>query len=223
MRPSTFWLRPAPPPGARFFSAPRPLRPRAPANPESRRAARGGPRDQSEPLPHIRGPTAVTVVTDLTAMVTVPPVPTVRAPSTPALWLGSSPWHTDAVGAGRGGRRRAQHAPSPALSHEQADTCVVAVKVECTVAYAAGHRLRTRPGSRVFCVCADASVAAWAASHVHVNALTATQEQTRAARVLARNVSRTCGHTRRRSQGRMPCVGVEAGVAVEATRFTRTD
>ena len=120
-------------------------------------------------------------------------------------------------------RRRAQHAPSPALSHEQADTCVVAVKVECTVAYAAGHRLRTRPGSRVFCVCADASVAAWAASHVHVNALTATQEQTRAARVLARNVSRTCGHTRRRSQGRMPCVGVEAGVAVEATRFTRTD
>ena len=33
MRPSTFWLRPAPPPGARFFSAPRPLRPRAPANP----------------------------------------------------------------------------------------------------------------------------------------------------------------------------------------------
>ena len=34
MRPSTFWLRPAPPPGARFFSAPRPPRPRAPANPD---------------------------------------------------------------------------------------------------------------------------------------------------------------------------------------------
>ena len=46
-------------------------------------------------------------------------------------------------------RRRAQHAPSYALSHKRADTCVVAVKVECTLTYAAGHRQRTRPGTRV--------------------------------------------------------------------------
>ena len=46
-------------------------------------------------------------------------------------------------------RRGAQHAPLHALSHERADTCVVAVKVECTVAYAAGHQRRTRPGCRV--------------------------------------------------------------------------
>ncbi len=31
--PPAFLLRPAPPPGSHFFCAPRPLRPRAPANP----------------------------------------------------------------------------------------------------------------------------------------------------------------------------------------------
>ena len=39
----------------------------------------------------------------------------------------------------------AQHAPSRALSHERADTCVVVIRVECTVAYAAGHGRRTGP------------------------------------------------------------------------------
>ena len=111
----------------------------------------------------------------------------------------------------------ASHASARAVTHAQACTTRTLVR---TVSQASGH-MRCRCQSRMHadlrgrppaahaarnsrsCVCADASVAARAASHV--NALTATHEQTRAARVLARDVSRACGHIRRRSQGRTPC------------------
>ena len=45
-------------------------------------------------------------------------------------------------------RRRVHHTPSHAVSHERADSCSVAFRVERTVARAADHRQRTRPESR---------------------------------------------------------------------------
>ena len=51
--PPTFWLRPAPPPGSLFFSAPRPRRPSTPANPARRRRFR---RMRPRGLPGVRAP-----------------------------------------------------------------------------------------------------------------------------------------------------------------------
>ena len=86
-----------------------------------------------------------------------------------------------------GARNRRPRTQCHALSHtgKRSDKCIVAIKIECTVAYAAGQGRPLAAHAARIAHSSDARVAARAASHA--NALEATHVQARPARVLARD------------------------------------
>ena len=97
--------------------------------------------------------------------------------------------------------------PRPRLNptHERADSCVVTIKVECVVAYAAGHRQRTVPESRAL-ACAQTPTVPHARPRARTLSLRHTSR--RAQLVSLHAMSHERADTRRHSQSRTPCDAV---------------
>ena len=101
-------------------------------------------------------------------------------------------------------RGRAKHTPSHAMSQERADSCKVALKVELTVAHAAGHRQRTLQESRTL-TCAQ----------------THTLPATCSTRCLARE--RSLGHASAAARNTRPRTRCLTSVRTHGLSFSKSD